>query len=103
MTTQAQWIGTEAESVLFNALVRLGKKLGTDFQFQPGFGFLVMPNLLISIRLTVDPNRGRANILKAQMAGEGVDLIFIDEERLYSDPQYVVEAALSHRDLSFRR
>ena len=101
MTTQQTFPGTWAEWNVDQALTRLGKVRGRDFLFQPtltGAMFFLPPDLAIEVRPIISDGRGRMR--KAQLAGQGITLIFINEDRLHGDARQVVEAALGRRDES---
>ena len=101
MTTQATFPGTQAEWNLNQALTRLGKTAGRDFFFMPsvtGAMFFLPPDLALQVKSPVADGTGK--VKKTQLAGQGITLIFIDENRLYGDARTVVESALARRDES---
>jgi hypothetical protein len=117
----AEWLGSLPEFIVFQALRRLGKQPGVDFIFQSSFFggrlekggliidflFLNPPDLAINVQGEFfhqekgAPVIARDKMARAQLAGQGIRLIFIDEQDVLSDAEGVVRAALQYRDLSF--
>ena len=118
MTTPA---GTAPELVVFNVLVRLGLKPNVDFVLQStqfggrldrggqvvDFFFSNPPDLAISVlgeyfHYTLrGGSRAHDLAARAQLAGEGVTLIFIDEGDLMGpQAEWFVREALRFRDHS---
>ena len=117
----ADFEGTLPELIVFQTLVRLGFEPGIDFSFQsPLFGgrlekggvvidflFFNPPDLAINVQGTffheqqgvVTINRDR--IARTQLAGQGITLIFIDEDDILNDPEAFVRDALRYIDRSF--
>lgn len=115
-TLPADWPGSLPEFLVFQELVRRGKKPGVDFTYQSAFqggrlqkGGMVLdflfndpPDLAINVQGTyfhAGTQRLDA-IVRAQMAGQGITVIFIDEADILEDVRRVVGAALQYRDLS---
>lgn len=118
MTTQIakDFLGTMAEALVFGELIRLRKRPGLDFTFQSSnmggrvgkgglsidFLFADPPFLAMNVR-SPDSSGQRSDIMtKAQLASEGITLIFLDEDMIEQDVQYVVGEALRYRDVSRR-
>ena len=112
---------TAPELVVYNSLVRLGYKLDVDFTFQSvqfggrierggqvvDFFFSNPPDLAISVLgeyfhyILRGGSRAHDLAARAQLAGEGVTLIFIDEADLMgSQAEWFVREALQYRDHS---
>lgn len=107
------------EWIVHQTLVRLGKVPNVDFVFQSSFqgGRLERGGLVIDF-LFIDPGDlainvqggffhnetpqviARDRMTRAQLAGQGITLIFIDEEDILADPVRHVRDALSYRDNS---
>lgn len=120
-TVPADFEGTLPEFIVFQTLVRLGFEPGIDFSFQSAlfggrfekggviidFLFFNPPDLAINVQGTffhegqgvTTINRDR--IARAQLAGQGITLIFIDEEDIRTDPEAFVRDALRYIDRSF--
>jgi len=126
MTTQPQiqvpqsWEGSIPEYVAYQTFVSLGLEPGQDFTYQSplmggrldkggavlDFLFLDPPDLSVNIQgvyyhyefgLEV---QGRDKMARAQLAGQGITLIFIDDDDLMRDPEYYCREALQYRDHS---
>jgi hypothetical protein len=126
MTTQqaqvlpADFPGSLPEFIIVQTLTRLGLREGIDYTYQaPFFGgrqerggliidflFINPPDLAINVQgVFFHLESGveviaRDRLARAQLAGEGITLIFIDEEDVLSDPLRFVRAALNYQDLS---
>lgn len=127
MTTQVQprvapegFPGSLPEFLVFEMLVRLGKDPDTDFTFQSPFmgGRLQRGGVIIDFLFSNPPNlafnvqgiffhyaqgsetRARDVMARQQMAGLGIQLIFIDEDDILADTRFFVEEALAFRDHS---
>jgi len=126
MTTQPQtvpegWIGSLPEFLVFSELIRRGLQEGTDFTYQSpllggraergglvvDFIFSNPPGLAIGVQGEYfHQNQGaqvqaRDKMARAQLAGQGITLIFIDAEDILEDVEYYVGQALNFNDLSF--
>lgn len=112
MPSPAEWPGSETEYVVYESLSRLGKSPGTDFMYvprtadRPSFLFYTPMDLAMATLepLNISSNgtefRGSNRILKAQLAGDGIKLIFLPHAMLMNDPDWLVEEALQYRDHS---
>jgi len=126
MTTQqlpqlpANWEGSITEFIAYQEFIRAGKQPGIDFTYQSpllggrmtkgggvlDFEFTNPPDLAVNIQgvyyhyeFGVD-QKARDVMTRVQMAGQGITLIFIDEDDLLEDPAYYVREALNYRDHS---
>jgi hypothetical protein len=116
----ADWLGSLPEWLCFETLRRLGLVPGVDFIYQSplsggrlakgglviDFLFINPPNLAINVQgvyfhyeLGVSV-QARDIMARAQLAGDGVTLIFIDEDDLARDARFYVSEALGFRDHS---
>ena len=114
------WEGSLPEYLAFTALIKLGKDPGVDFTYQSplmggrmtkggaiiDFEFINPPDLAVNVQgvyyhyeFGVE-QKARDIITRAQMAGQGVTLVFIDEDDIMQDPEYYVREALNYRDHS---
>ena len=115
MTTQ----GSAPEILVFGELRRRGLQPGVDFDTQVGFGpsnekgsnvpdfvFHNPPGLAINIQgVWIHYGQGSDKIaadrlLRAQLAGQGITLIFIDADDIEDNVRYYVGEALQFRDHS---
>ena len=113
------WQGSEASFIAFNALVNAGKKAGRDFTYSPSiagrrmglgadvdFVFTNPPDLAMKVREGFYTHhsgietRGTDILSKAQLAGHGITLIMLDNDKLIQDPDWLIEEALQYRDHS---
>jgi hypothetical protein len=120
MTTQQAievpegWPGSETAYIAFTALIRAGKQPGRDFVYQPAaergavdFAFLNPPDLAMEVQegMYADASgavvRGRDILQKAQLAGSGITLIFLDSNQLRHDPDWLIAEALQYREHSW--
>ena len=120
ISVPASWPGSVPEYIAHEAFVSLGKIPNQDFTYQaPRMGgrmekggaildFLFMnpPDLSVNIQgvyyhyeFGIEA-KGRDIMARAQMAGQGITLIFIDDDDLMKDPQYYCREALQYRDHS---
>ena len=126
MTTQQQpelpsnWEGSLPEYIAYVELERAGKVPGVDFTYQRpllggrmdkggvvlDFEFYNPPDLAVNVQgvyyhyeFGVE-QKARDIITRAQMAGQGVTLVFIDEDDIMQDAEYYVREALNYRDHS---
>ena len=115
-TLPADWPGSLPEFLVFQELLRLGKREGVDFTYQVAFqgGRLQKGGMILDFLFTNPPDlainvqgtffhagtQRQDSIVRAQMAGQGIHVIFIDEADILSDVRRVVGAALQYRDLS---
>ena len=125
MTTQQTelpvgWEGSLPEYIAYTECVRAGKVPGIDFSYQApllggrmtkggivlDFEFNNPPDLAVNIQGVYYhyefgiEQKARDIMAKAQMAGQGITLIFIDEDDLLEDPSYYIDEALNYRDHS---
>ena len=114
------WTGSVPEWLTYESLQKAGKVPGQDFTYQSpllggriqkggvviDFDFSNPPDLAINVQgvyfhyqFGVETS-ARDKMARAQLAGEGKQLIFIDEDDLYNDTDYYVLEALRYRDHS---
>ena len=114
------WTGSVPEWLTYESLQKAGKIPGQDFTYQSpllggriqkggvviDFDFSNPPDLAINVQgvyfhyqFGVETS-ARDKMARAQLAGEGKQLIFIDEDDLYNDTDYYVLEALRYRDHS---
>jgi len=115
-TLPDNWPGSLPEYLVFQELVRRGLRPDIDFTYQSPFqggrlqkGGVVLdflfddpPDLAINVQGTFfhGGTQRQDAIVRAQMAGEGITVIFIDEADILNDVRRVVGAALRYQDLS---
>ena len=128
MTTQAEqlgvpsdWPGSLPEFLVYASLItKQGKIEGIDFSYHsPLMGGRLDKGGVVIDFLFADPPDLAINvqgeyyhyglgstfiqndiIIRAQMAGQGINLIFIDESDILEDVDYYVRQALNYRDHS---
>ena len=125
MTTQITqvpdgFLGSIPEFIVFDTLVKIGKIPNVDFTFQSPLsgGRLERGGVIIDFLFTNPPDlainvqglffhyeqgtavRARDEIARANLAGFGIDLIFIDEDHVNEDPFFYVREALRRVDHS---
>ena len=114
------WEGSVPEWLTYESLQKAGKIAGQDFTYQSpllggriskggvviDFDFNNPPDLAINVQgvyfhyqFGVETS-ARDRMARAQLAGEGKQLIFIDEDDLYNDTDYYVLEALRYKDHS---
>ena len=114
------WTGSVPEWLTYESLQKAGKIPGQDFTYQSpllggriqkggviiDFDFNNPPDLAINVQgvyfhyqFGVETS-ARDRMARAQLAGEGKQLIFIDEDDLYNDTDYYVLEALRYKDHS---
>ena len=115
------WEGSAPEYLVYNSLITaFNKREGIDFTFQSAFmggrldkGGVVLdfvfsnpPDLAINVQgeyyhyglgVTFVQND---IIVRQQLAGQGINLIFIDENDVLEDVDYYVREALNYKDHS---
>jgi hypothetical protein len=127
MTTQvipvppASWVGSIPEWVVFEELNRRGLRDGVEFTYQSplqggrtqrggviiDFLFRSPPGLAINVQGEYFHHEAGASVIardrlgRAQLAGSGITLIFIDAQDALSNPRFYVGEALRFRDHSF--
>tara|TARA_R100001143_G_C3267885_1_gene90803 strand:+ start:194 stop:595 length:402 start_codon:yes stop_codon:yes gene_type:complete len=127
MTTPAEklgvpndWPGSVPEFLVYASLIKQGKIEGVDFNYQSAlmggrldkggvvldFIFSNPPDLAINVQGEYYHYGLGATfiqndlIVRQQMAGQGINLIFIDESDVLEDVDYYVRQALNYRDHS---
>ena len=127
MTTPAEklgvpsdWPGSVPEFLVYASLIKQGKVEGVDFNYQSAlmggrldkggvvldFIFSDHPDLAINVQGEYYHYGLGATfiqndlIVRQQMAGQGINLIFIDESDVLEDVDYYVRQALNYRDHS---
>ena len=115
------WLGSLPEFLVFNSLTTtFNLQQGVEFTYQSpllggrlekggvvlDFVFNEPPDLAINVQgeyyhygmgSTISQNDV---FIRAQMAGQGIQLIFIDENDIYRDVDYYVRQALNYKDHS---
>ena len=119
-TVPENFLGSLPEFIAIQEFTKAGLVLGIDYTFQsPLFGgrlekggviidflFFNPPNLAINIQGVYfhyelgGGTRARDEFARAQLAGEGITLIFVDEDDLLEDPTFFITEALQYRDRS---
>ena len=127
MTTPAEklgvpsdWPGSVPEFLVYASLIKQGKVEGVDFNYQSAlmggrldkggvvldFIFSDPPDLAINVQGEYYHYGLGATyiqndiIIRQQMAGQGINLIFIDENDVLEDVDYYVREALNYKDHS---
>ena len=126
MTTQqiqqapTEWPGSLPEFIVFQTLIRFGKDPVLDFSFQTAvhggrlekgglvidFLFINPPDLAINVQGGFfhyeqgSPVIARDKMARAQLAGDGIQLIFVDEQDILEDAEGIVRDALRYIDRS---
>ena len=128
MTTQSQqmsvppdWNGSIPEYLVYQSLIeKQGKQPGIDFTYQSAlmggrldkggvvldFVFIDPPDLAINVQGEYYHYGLGATfiqndiIIRHQIAGQGINLIFIDENDVLEDVDYYVRQALNYKDHS---
>jgi len=127
MTTQASqvqipenWPGSGPEYIAYQTFIQLGKDPQEDFTYQsPRMGgrmekgglildflFRNPPDLAVNVQgsyyhyeFGVEV-RARDMMARASLAGDGITLVFIDDDDLMRDPAYYCREALNYQDHS---
>lgn len=115
----ASWEGSKPEYYVYLALIQLG--YGGDFTYQSAlaggrleYGGAILDFVIPALRLAInvqsthwhyaDPDaRRRDAMVRAVAAGQGLRLVYIDEEDVLRDPFYYTAEALAGRDHSLMR
>ena len=116
----SNWPGTEGEYIAFQAIVRAGKEPNTDFSYRPGIqGSRMESDIEVNFRFhnpsdlalqVQEPfyahhsgieSKGRDIMAKAQLIGSGINLIFLEYDKLSQDPDWIISEALQYRDHSW--
>ncbi len=120
MNPPSDWVGSKPEWMFFSSLIDLGYQPEEDFTYQSplmggrldkggliiDFLFFNPPDLAVNVQgvyyhyeMGAD-NRARDIMARQSLAGQGITLIFVDEDDLEQDPKGVTESALQFRDTS---
>ena len=120
MNPPSDWVGSKPEWMFFSSLIDLGYQPEEDFTYQSplmggrldkggliiDFLFFNPPNLAVNVQgvyyhyeMGAD-NRARDIMARQSLAGQGITLIFVDEDDLEQDPKGVTESALQFRATS---
>jgi len=128
MTTQSyntmelppDWEGSKPEYLCYTTLISLGKQPNSDFTYQSPLegGRLQKGGMIIDFLFDNPPDlainvqgvyyhyefgvetKARDLMARAQLAGQGMTLVFLDDDDLLRDPRWHVEEALKYRDHS---
>jgi len=121
LAVPAGWPGSLPEYLVYTALIQLGKQPGLDFVYQSPlmggrlergglvihFLFINPPDLAINVQGEYFHQQqgstaiARDKMARAQLAGQGITLIFIDAGDVTADPVRYVRDALNYIDHSF--
>ena len=116
----ASWEGSKPEWIVYAALREIGYEPGEDFDYQSplaggrmdkggmviDFMFYNPPDLAINVQGVYyhyelgAETRARDIMAREALAGQGITLIFVDEDDLEQDPTGTLENALNYRDTS---
>ena len=120
MNPPSDWVGSKPEWMFFSSLIDLGYQPEEDFTYQSplmggrldkggliiDFLFFNPPNLAVNVQgvyyhyeMGAD-NRARDILSRHVLAGQGITLIFVDEDDLEQDPVGVTREALQFKDTS---
>ena len=120
ITLPPGWEGSKPEYLCYTTLIDLGKTPNEDFTYQSplmggrmqkgglvlDFEFINPPDLAINVQgvyyhyeFGVE-TKARDLMARAQLAGQGMTLVFLDDDDLLRDPRWHVEEALKYRDHS---
>ena len=114
------WEGSLPEWLFYSSLVSLGYREDEDFTYQSplaggrldkggaiiDFLFYNPPNLAVNVQGTYyhyelgAETKARDIMVREALAGQGINLIFVDEDDLLQDPVGVTRLALNYRDVS---
>ena len=114
------WPGSRPEWMFYASLISLGYQPGEDFTYQSpldggrlstggkiiDFLFYNPPNLAVNVQgiyyhYELGADTGARDIMAREaLAGQGITLIFVDEDDLEQDPVGVTREALQFRDSS---
>jgi very-short-patch-repair endonuclease len=117
----ANFSGSLPEYIVIQTLERFGLQAGLDFTYQAAllggrmakgglvidFLFINPPDLAINVQGEFFHQEQGATVIardrmtRAQLAGQGITLIFIDSADILSNPERVVRDALRYIDHSF--
>lgn len=120
MNPPSSWSGSKPEWMFYASLIDLGYQPGNDFTYQSPLmggrldkGGLIVdfifdnpPGLAVNVQgiyyhyeLGAD-TKARDIMARQSLAGQGITLIFVDEDDLEQDPVGVTREALQFRDSS---
>jgi hypothetical protein len=118
--TPEGWLGSGPEWLFYTSLSRLGYQPDIDFTYQSplmggrldkggaiiDFLFINPPDLAVNVQGVYyhyelgAETRARDILAREAMAGQGITLIFVDEDDLIQDPLGVTRDALNYIDKS---
>ena len=118
--TPEGWMGSGPEWLFYTSLARLGYQPDTDFTYQSplmggrldkggaiiDFLFINPPDLAVNVQGVYyhyelgAETRARDILAREAMAGQGITLIFVDEDDLIQDPLGITRDALNYIDKS---
>ena len=114
----SDWPGSTPEYYVYQSLIKLGYKEGLDFIYQSAlaggrleYGGAVLDFVIPGLRLAInvqsvhyhyaDPDAQRRDaMVRAMVSGQGLRLVYIDEEDILRNPLYYTQEALAGRDHS---
>tara|TARA_R110002020_G_scaffold447130_1_gene659464 strand:+ start:443 stop:838 length:396 start_codon:yes stop_codon:yes gene_type:complete len=119
-TPPPSWEGSVPEWVFYASLTELGYIDGEDFIYQNArmggrldkggaiidFLFYNPPNLAVNVQGVYyhyelgAETKARDIMIRESLAGQGITLIFVDEDDLLQDPVGITRAALNYQDRS---
>ena len=114
------WLGSLPEWIFYSSLIELGYNEGEDFTYQNplaggrldkggaiiDFMFYNPPNLAVNVQgvyyhYELGAEAKARDIFTRQfLAGQGITLIFVDEDDLLQDPTGITQDALNYQDRS---
>jgi len=120
LSAPAEWQGSLPEWLFYSSLIRLGYTDGQDFTYQNplmggrldkggaiiDFLFYNPPNLAVNVQGTYyhyelgSETRARDIMIRESLAGQGITLIFVDEDDLLQDALGITRDALNYQDKS---
>tara|TARA_R110000824_G_scaffold53544_2_gene148198 strand:+ start:948 stop:1349 length:402 start_codon:yes stop_codon:yes gene_type:complete len=120
MNPPATWAGSRPEWMFYASLMKLGYQPSEDFIYQSpmlggrldkggwiiDFVFHNPPGLAVNVQGTYyhyelgAATSARDKFAREALAGQGITLIFVDEDDLEQDPTGITEAALQFNDRS---
>jgi len=114
----SSWSGSKPEYYVYQTLIKLGYKPGLDFTYQSAlaggrleYGGAVLDFVVPSLRLAINVQsvyyhyadtsaKRRDAMVRAMANGQGLRLVYIDEEDVLRNPLYYTKEALAGRDYS---
>ena len=120
ITPPEGWIGSKPEWAFYSSLTQLGYQPEADFSYQSplmggrldkggaviDFLFTNPPNLSVNVQCVYyhyelgAETKARDIFARESLAGQGITLIFVDEDDLEQDPIGITRDALNFRDKS---